>query len=625
MKRKTLNPLSFSILLLLIILEITGCGPTNINQQTVSDTGPTETIVKIEQAEPGYIEKILANLRKLSIDECFEESFKQMSLRYPESLVELGVDKIIGLEEVVLNDISDDYIRETQQIESGILEILRSYERDSLPLEHQVSYDVYEWYLDDLVRGHEFMYYDYPATFFITSVHVQTENFFSANYPIRSKQDAEDYVTRLSLVRGKFEQLIEGLKLREKVGVIPPQFAIYWALSGISNIANSEATQTSYYTAFVENVKLLEDIDNDEIDILLSSAIEAITNSVIPAYQNLQEHLNSQLPIASKNDGLWQFENGAVYYDYLLRHHTSVDLTADEIHELGLEELERIHAEIRKIFDQLGYPEDETLHQLYQRVAQDGGIIPGDQMIDTYEAIIEEAYQNLEGVFSVRPQAEVVVIGVPSGGYYVQGSVDGSRPGAFYATVNSEGRPYYQMITLAYHETIPGHHFQISLAAEMDLPTFRKFVVFNGYAEGWALYTEKLASELGWYEGDPYGDLGRLQDEAFRAARLVVDTGIHAKGWNFDQAVEFLIENVGFERTFCEYQIARYIVYPAQATSYKLGMIKILELRQMAMDLLGDQFDLIEFHNVVLSNGSLPLAILEEVVNDYINEKLAEE
>jgi uncharacterized protein (DUF885 family) len=139
------------------------------------------------------------------------------------------------------------------------------------------------------------------------------------------------------------------------------------------------------------------------------------------------------------------------------------------------------------------------------------------------------------------------------------------------------------------------------------------------------LYTEKLASELGWYEGDPYGDLGRLQDEAFRAARLVVDTGIHAKGWNFDQAVEFLIENVGFERTFCEYQIARYIVYPAQATSYKLGMIKILELRQKAMDQLGDQFDLIEFHDVVLSNGSLPLSILEEVVNNYINEKLAEE
>jgi uncharacterized protein (DUF885 family) len=328
--------------------------------------------------------------------------------------------------------------------------------------------------------------------------------------------------------------------------------------------------------------------------------------------------------VAPIEDGVWQFDNGEEYYSYLLHHYTSTDLTADEIHQLGITELERIHGEMREIFSELGYPEDESIYQSYQQVANDGGIIPGNEMVAFHESIIEQANINLGELFEIQPEEPVVVIGGPIGGFYSPGSIDGTRPGAFYAEISPEGRPYFNLPSLTYHEAIPGHHFQIALAHEVDLPLFRNLLNFNAYVEGWALYAERLAWEAGWYEDDPFGDLGRLQFEAFRAARLVVDTGIHTKGWTFNHAVVFFMDNAGFDRQFSEQQIARYIVLPGQSTGYMIGMLKILELRQIAMEQLGDQFDLKQFHTVILQNGSMPLDVLEGIVQDYIAAKLAE-
>jgi len=278
---------------------------------------------------------------------------------------------------------------------------------------------------------------------------------------------------------------------------------------------------------------------------------------------------------------------------------------------------------MRRIFDTLGYPEDENLSELFQRATQDGGIISGNKMIETYETLIDEISEKLPEAFDILPQAEVVVIGASVGGFYSPGSMDGSRPGAFYAEVDGQGEPYYLMPSLTYHETIPGHHTQSALAQAAGLPSFRNILEFNGYTEGWALYAERMAWEMGMYDNDLYGNLGRLQFEALRAARLVADTGIHDKGWTFDEATDFFVEHVGWSRQECEYEIARYTVWPGQSTSYLIGMLKILNLRQYAMNQLGDLYDLKEFHNVVLSNGSMPLSILENIIENYIAEKLA--
>jgi uncharacterized protein (DUF885 family) len=405
-----------------------------------------------------------------------------------------------------------------------------------------------------------------------------------------------------------------------------PDFAVEWAFfTTFDSLLKVDAEETPFYTSYEDKVNALWDVSPLEKQNVLEDALVTIEEVVLPAYQKLYTILKDMEVYSGSDSGVWRLPDGEDYYTYRLKHYTTTDLCADEIYDLGIEHLERVHSEMREIFDTLGYPQDETLTQLFDRVAEDSGIISGNDIIGTYETLIDEAYQNLDTAFDIEPRAEVVVVPVDIGGFYIPGSVDGSRPGAFYAS--SAGiEEYYAMPTLAYHETIPGHHFQISLAQEMThLPAFRQGLSFTAFAEGWALYAERLAWELGWYVDDPYGNLGRLQAEAFRAARLVVDTGLHERGWTFEQAQTFFTENTGFEvgdSVNPEHQIARYLVLPGQSTSYYIGFLKMLSLRQYAMDQLGDQFNLIEYHRVVLQNGSMPLEILESVIQNYIAGKI---
>ena len=325
---------------------------------------------------------------------------------------------------------------------------------------------------------------------------------------------------------------------------------------------------------------------------------------------------------------MWKFPNGDAYYAHILRREASVDIAPEEAHQMGLDEVARIQAEMRQVFDELGYPQDASLVELIERAAEDGGSYNTqtqagrDQVVEAYETILDELEQKLDEMFDIRPQAELVVIGDTTGGgggYYMEASKDGSRPGAFHAGVGGYQVSKFDMPTIAYHEANPGHHFQIAIAQEMDLPTFRNDLFFNGYGEGWALYAERLAWELGLYEDDPYGNIGRLHLELLRAARVVADTGIHALGWTQEEAYAYMRDTVGARWAF---ETDRYIAWPAQSAGYKIGMVKILELRQKAMDELGEKFDIKDFHRVVLGNGSMPLDILERVVQDYIDAKL---
>ncbi|MBN1137411.1 MAG: DUF885 family protein, partial [Anaerolineae bacterium] len=561
---------------------------------------------------------IAADLQSLDIDTFFEASYKKLLLRDPEMITQIGLNEAWGVPNDGLTDISDEHVRETQQLEAAILTLLRSYDRAALTPEQQVTYDVYQWHLEDRAASYPFMYHDYPASFLITTgINEQLLQFFTDIHPVTDKQDAEDYVTRLSQVDTKLEQLIAGLKLREQAGVVMPRFLVPWVLYGVGNIARSDAQATPFYTAFKAKVEALPGLSADEKEALLQAAEGEIDDSVLPGFQALAAELERQQRIAADDAGVWKLPDGENYYAYALRHHTTTDLTAAKIHQLGLDELERIHAEMRARFDELGYPQGAGLPALIGRVVQDSGTLSGSAVADAYEALIAEAWENLGAAFDLRPTANVVVQAGPAGDYYNPPAVDGSRPGVFYARVTGSTEKF-AMPTLAYHEAVPGHHFQIAIAQQLPLPLLRKDLSFMAYTEGWALYAEQLAYELGFYEDDPYGDIGRLQAEAFRAARLVVDTGLHDQKWSYDQAVEFMIENTGLPRDMVETEVARYIVWPGQATAYKIGMIQILELRQRAMDALGDRFDLKAFHNVVLGNGAMPLEVLERVVDDWI-------
>ena len=286
---------------------------------------------------------------------------------------------------------------------------------------------------------------------------------------------------------------------------------------------------------------------------------------------------------------------------------------------MGLDQLVRIRAEMQVLFDQLGYAPGLTLQEYFELVAADGGTVVAADGLTTFEDIIATADNALRtnGPFNVFPSADVVVKPDPFGGFYIGPSLDGTRPGAFFAGTEQD-QPYYLMPSLAYHEAVPGHHMQIQIAADQDVPTFRRVVRNTGYVEGWALYAERLASELGWYDMDVYGDLGRLQFEALRAARLAMDTGIHDLGWSFDQAVTFNEDNTGFSTNSSQGAAARYSISPGQASGYMVGMLRILDERQRAMDALGADFDLGEFHDAVLTAGAVPLDVLTTVVDNYI-------
>ncbi|HEY7160445.1 MAG TPA: DUF885 domain-containing protein, partial [Acidobacteriota bacterium] len=385
-----------------------------------------------------------------------------------------------------------------------------------------------------------------------------------------------------------------------------------------------------------EKLKKLSDVSDSDKSKLYGDVEQQITNTVYPAYKKLIAYFEQLEPKATTDDGVWKLPDGDAYYRYMLKSNTTTNMTPEQVHDLGLKEVDRIHSEMRSILDSVGLT-GETISQRmnelrtdprFQYPATDQG---RQQCIGDYQKIIDEVDHGITKVFDIRPKLGVKVERVPtfkeagsSGAYYEPPSMDGVRPGVFFANLRDlKEVPKWSMRTLAYHEAIPGHHFQIGIQQELKgVPTFRKVLPFTAYIEGWALYAERLAWEEG-FEKDPYSDLGRLQDELLRATRLVCDTGIHYKHWTREQAIQYMKDNTGIGELEITSEVERYIVSPGQACAYKVGQLKILELREKAKTELGNRFNIKDFHNVVLKNGAMPLEILEQQVDRYIQSKKA--
>jgi uncharacterized protein (DUF885 family) len=558
-----------------------------------------------------------ASLQGLSLDNFYEVSIEGLIRRSPESIVWRGLQDVYPVESADLDDLSEGYRLETYEYYRVALEALRTYDRASLGAAEQVNFDVYEWYLQDQVDGLEFINYGFPATYSNFGIPRETQTFFTDIHPLEDADDVQDYLYRLSVIDRKFEQLGEWLALQRDEGIVEPGITMDVAIRQVSEIASMAAAELPYYTRFHDALPNVPGLTEAQRANFREVALSSMSSDVLPAYENLLAALQSLRTQAPTDIGVGQYPRGADYYTYILRHHTSTDLTAAEIHQLGLDELARIHAEMRTIFDDLGYPQDETLAELFARVETDGGIVAAADALTTFEDLIAFAEANVSQAFDIVPAAPVVVLPHPFGGFYIAPSFDGLRPGAFYAGTDFD-QPYAPMPSLTFHETVPGHHTPVAIAMEQDLPPHRQAARTTGFVEGWALYAERLAWELGWYDNDVYGDLGRLQFEALRAARLVIDTGIHSLGWTFDEAVQFNMDNVGWSEPQSQGAAGRYSVIPAQATAYMVGMLQILDERQRAIDTLGDAFDLKAFHRALLTNGAVPLTVLPNVVDQYI-------
>jgi len=608
---------------------------------TATPVPPTETPTPTPEAVSVQlsIDDILASLEGLPIDEFFEESFRQLRLRDPDILFADGFGDVYGVElGAQFTNLSTDYISETQRLERETLDLLQTYDRSALSADQKISYDALEWYLATQVRGHAFTAYKV----LINPVWgLQNWPFdFLLEYPLENKQDAENYIARLSNIDTWMDQVIEGLKRNEQAGAIPPKYVLddtIAQLDGLLRIQGStppDAKTLEVYNRFNSKIYRIDDLSSDEREALLNAALTEIEETFIPAYQALKDHLIYLATLAVEDPNQWKLPGGEAYYTYLLAYHTGTDLSADEIHTLGLAEVARIQEDIRKVAAELGYPAELTMAELNQRISEESQPITGQALRQKYEQILAAADQAAEDYFDLRTSADVVIrsepIDIPA--YYIQPAPGSSDPGVM--PVNLALSPIlvnYNEYVLVHHETIPGHHTQTALAQELDVPGYQRFYSVNpylqnyqllAYTEGWALYAEQLAWEMGLYDDDPFANMGRLRLHLLRTVRMVVDTGIHAKGWTLNEAAAYLEEVTGMPQSHS--RLTRYLVNPGYPCSYNIAKLKLFEMRQRAMEQLGDGFDIKAFHNVVLGNGVLPIGVLESVVEDWINAKLSE-
>lgn len=563
-----------------------------------------------------------------------DRSVVKMAFESPETLTSLGFLESFGVtgHNALLDDGSPEALDKVFTKVRELRETLLSYQDADLDDNQRISKDIALYLADFALASEPYRYHNYPLNQ-LFGVQNGYPSFMQAQHQVNSVGDGENYLSRLQQVKTKFSQTLEGLKIRENKGIVPPKFVIERVLTEMNAFVRAPVSENILYSSF--KTKLAEtDIAAGEQERLLAGAETNIKEFVYPAYQLFIDYFTQLQTKAGTNDGYWALPNGDVAYEQLLKFFTTTNYSADEIHAKGLAEVSRIQSEIMTILADEGYDVDQGFSVAIEALAADPKFYYEDsdagraQILVDYQSILDEINAGLDGAFRIRPAAGMEVVRIPEfkektapGAYYQQPAIDGSRPGRFYANLyDIKATPKYGMRTLAYHEGIPGHHFQIAVAMELEgVPLIRKMAPFTAYIEGWALYSERLAWELG-FQKDPFDNIGRLQAELFRAVRLVVDTGIHHSRWTREQAIDYMKKNTGMSDRDVTAEIERYIVMPGQATAYKVGMMKILELREKAKLALGDKFDLRDFHDVVLKNGAVPLDILDKLVNRYIEQ-----
>jgi uncharacterized protein (DUF885 family) len=580
---------------------------------------------------------VLAELKGLPIDEFLKESYRQLQLREPDLLFANGFAEVYGASPGTrFTGMSVDTIRDTEKLEREVLALLRTYDRSILSSGQRISYDALAWYLDMQVHGQAFR--DYR---FLVNPVWGLQNWpvdFLLEYPLQNRQDAESYIARLSSLDVWAAQVIEGLKRNEQAGALPPKYVLQDTIQQIDDVLRIQgdkapaAKQIEVYTDFRSRLHRIEELNDDEKSALLDLALSEVEKTFIPAYLAIKNELVHLTTIAVEDPDQWKLPGSQEYYAYLLEYYTGTGLSADEIHALGLAEVARIQADMRDAATELGLPRETSMMELKVFLATESEFVTGQALRRKYEEILAAADRAAEATFDLRTSADVVIQEVSSGppAYYKAPEPGSSGPGVM--PVNLDISPLYVNYNehvLVHHETIPGHHTQIALAQELDLPGYQRFYSvdpyrqdyqFQSYVEGWALYAEILAWEMEQYEGEPLANLGRLRLRLLRTARVVVDTGIHAKGWTLAEAADYLREVTGTAPSDAE--LTRYLVNPGYACGANIGGLKILEMRQRARDELGERFDIKEFHNTILGHGILPICVLEDVVDDWIAEEL---
>ena len=595
-----------------MVLALAACEPANDKRES-SATGVENGV----EAEVGQ-----------KLHAFFEQAMKDRLALNPIMAERLG-DRSNNDKWPEVTDAATDKMLELYKAQLASLE---TFDFDSLNAADKQSYRIFQITAERFIKNDRWRDYGYLVNQMFgwqTTVpaHLMTV------HQVRTPEDAEAYIKRLQGVDKLFSQVATAMKKRADGGIMAPAFVFPYVIKASENVLKGapfeEGDDGVILANFRKKVMALK-LDEGASSKLITSAEEALKTGFKAGYTALIAELKREQAIASTDAGAWKFPDGDAYYAQALKNNTTTDLTADQIHQIGLDNVARIHKAMREIMAKVGFEGSlqeffeftRTDEQFFYPNTEEGKaayLAKATEYIDNMRAVVPE-------YFDLMPKAPMEARAVEKfrensagKGFYQRSAPDGSRPGIFYANLRDMSlMPSYQLEALAYHEGIPGHHFQLAISQELEgVPLFQRTARFTAFSEGWGLYTEELGKDMGFYE-DPYSDFGRLAMELWRACRLVVDTGLHSKKWTREQAIDYLLENTPNPRGDDVAAIERYIVMPGQATAYLVGKLKIMELRQRAMDTLGENFSWAGFHNVVLANGAVPLSMLEENIDAWI-------
>ena len=513
---------------------------------------------------------------------------------------------------------------------------VKRFDRATLGLQDQLTFDIL---LDQYDSQSAFQRFDWLSSEGLYPIapmwgtQVQLPNFLETSHVVKNEKTALNYIKRLEAAEGKLDAVTAEMLRQAKLGVVLPLSLLERAQGGIADTVRPEPNDNPLVATFVERMKAAKGLDSNTQARLAELATQIVGQHIYPVFSRMTAALETQRDsAATQSAGVWRLPDGGAYYAITLKQMTTTDYTPDQVHALGLSEVERINAEMDALLKTQGLSSGTVAERVQSLHRDPRYVLPNTdegrrQLLVKYQQILDEMNARMPDYFRKVPQQKLLVQRVPIGAekgsanaYYQQGAMDGSRPGTFFANLRDVGETAtWSMKTLAYHEGIPGHHFQISTALNLkDLPLIRQQTLYAAYAEGWALYAERFAAEIGMYKNDPLGDLGRLESEIFRAARLVVDTGLHAKRWTREQAIAYMVGTTGMNESEVVSEVERYMGQPGQACAYKIGQMKILELRERAKLALGSKFDIKDFHAVVLENGGVPLTVLEKLVDGWV-------
>ena len=527
------------------------------------------------------------------------------------------------------NSFSPEYRAAEQAMDEEFLARLLEIDRDQLGDQDQLSYDIFRLNREQSLEGNEFPFHLVPVNQFYLYT-----NFFaqlgsgSSAHPFKTVKDYEDFLSRADQAAEIVDQIIANMKEGMREGVVQPRILMEKMIPQVEAHVVDNVEDSLFYTP-VSNMP--EDFSEEDRARLTAAYEDKIANVIVPAYARLANFVGDEYLEASRETvGLYAQPNGEKWYEYMVRIRTTTDMTPEEIHQVGLDEVARIHGEMRKVMEEVGFEGD--LKEFFEFVNSDPQFFfdEPEQLIQGYRDMADHINTLAEDLFETFPKTDFEVRRVEpfreksaSGGSYMAGTPDGSRPGVFYANAyDLSARPNWAMESLYLHEAIPGHHFQIMLQRENEeLPRFRRFGGFTAFSEGWGLYAESLGKELGVYT-DPYQYFGGLNAELWRSIRLVVDTGIHAKGWTRQQVLDFMYENSAVAEARAVSEAERFMAIPGQALAYKVGQLKMRAIRDKAEERLGDKFDVKAFHTQVLKDGAMPLSMLEAKIDRWVDAQL---